>query len=133
MDDPVDDRENLLVKLTSLGVLGLGLAGLFLGFEWFWAVFAVGFAVVVPLVKLVSKSLGVGDAERDHRPNRTARDRTAGTESKRDALDELRSRYARGDLSDAEFERKVETLLETETPESARKHVERETETETDR
>lgn len=36
------------------------------------------------------------------------------------ALATLRERYARGELDEAEFERKVEALLETESPESAR-------------
>ena len=52
-------------------------------------------------------------------------DRTSDPESKQDALDTLRTRYARGELTEAEFERKVEALLETETPESARKRAER--------
>lgn len=138
--DPLDDEENALVKLTSLVVLGLGLTSLFLGFEWFWLVFVVGFAVVVPIVKVVTDEL-LGDsptagtaAERDRQTSgadrRTAdrerwTDPDGGPESARDALDTLRERYARGDLSEAEFERKVENLLGTETPESARRHVER--------
>lgn len=136
MSDPLDDdSENALVKLTSLVVLGLGLTGLFLGYDWFWMVFVVGFAAVVPIVKVVTRALGIGEAtpdrehKSDHRPQtQTAdqsRNRTADTESKQDALDTLRSRYARGDLTEAEFEQKVELLLETETPESARKHVEK--------
>lgn len=39
------------------------------------------------------------------------------------ALHQLRERYAAGALSDAEFEHKLERLLETETRESAREHV----------
>jgi hypothetical protein len=140
MDDPLDDdSENLLVKLTSLVVLGVGLTTLFLGFEWFWVVFAVGFAVVVPMVKVLTKALGIdgGAYNSEHKTESRPQDhtaqqnstadqfgtRTSDTESKQDALDTLRNRYARGDLTEAEFERKVETLLETETPESARKRV----------
>lgn len=47
----------------------------------------------------------------------------AASESEAGALHELRGRYARGELSEEQFERKVETLLETETPEDARKRV----------
>ena len=144
MDDPIDgDSENPLVKLTSLVVLGVGLAGLFLGYDWFWVVFVVGFAAVVPIVKLVTQTFEIGETsgererQRDHRPqSRTADHSRTGTtdrsrngmaddESKQDALDTLRNRYARGDLTEAEFERKLEALLETETPESARNRVER--------
>jgi len=138
MSDPGDyndDEENPIVKLTSLVVLGVGLSALFLGYEWFWVVFAVGFAAVVPIVKVLAETLGVGGASERKREesgpsdwNRTpdrSENRTSDPESTQDALDTLRNRYARGDLTEAEFERKVETLLETETPESARKRAER--------
>lgn len=113
--------ENVLVKLTSLLVLGAGLLAMFLDVENFWLVFVLGFAVVLPAVKVVTDELGLGP---DSEPQPES-----GTDStsKQDALDTLRERYARGDLTEAEFERKVESLLETESPESARKHVERAT------
>lgn len=44
-------------------------------------------------------------------------------ESAPDPLDELRGRYARSELSDEEFERRVETLLETETRANAEDYV----------
>jgi len=138
MSDPGDyndDEENPIVKLTSLVVLGVGLSALFLGYEWFWVVFVVGFAAVVPIAKVLTEALGVGAPERkresaprphdrDRTPDR-AENRTNEPESTQDALDTLRTRYARGELTEAEFERKVEALLETETPESARKRAER--------
>jgi len=45
-----------------------------------------------------------------------------------DALATLRERYAQGDLTDAEFERQVERLLETEDSATARQEVDRERE-----
>lgn len=73
---------------------------------------------------------------RTPRPTRTPetgeRETRDAPESKQNALDTLRDRYARGDLSDEEGERKVERLLETETPESAREHVSRQAERERD-
>lgn len=44
-------------------------------------------------------------------------------ESAPDPLDELRGRYARGELSEEEFERRVEALLETETRSDAGDYV----------
>jgi len=38
----------------------------------------------------------------------------SSTESEQDPLDVLRDRYARGELSDEEFERKTERLMDTE-------------------
>lgn len=40
-----------------------------------------------------------------------------------DPLDELRGRYARGELNDEEFEHRVETLLETETRSDADDYI----------
>jgi hypothetical protein len=44
---------------------------------------------------------------------------------RRETLDRLRERYAEGELDEATFERKLEALLGTETPEAARRHVAR--------
>ncbi|WP_132057678.1 SHOCT domain-containing protein [Halorussus amylolyticus] len=134
MDDshathPTDEGDDHPVtEVVSLVVLGLGLLGLFAGFEWFWMVFVIGFAVLVPIVEIL-----YGDDESDDETHDettvsgvdTPNDRTESRHprSKQDALDTLRDRYARGDLSDEAFERKLERLLETETPESAREHV----------
>jgi hypothetical protein len=60
------------------------------------------------------------------RPRRTARaDDEPAPGEVRDALDRLRERYAAGDLDDATFERKLETLLAPEAPEDARRHATR--------
>lgn len=128
MSDVLDDPdENALVKLTALLVLGVGLTSLFLGYSWFWMVFAVGFAVLVPVVKVVTSELNIGAP--DESPARSSREQsldqlgTDTAESKQDALDTLRTRYATGELSEAEFERKVERLLETETVAQARENI----------
>lgn len=123
MDDSLDD-ENALVSLTVFVVLGVGLTALFLGYEWFWMAFVLGFGVLLPMVKVLADRFGDDGVpgERHHRTESRSADEP---ESKQDPLDTLRDRYARGDLTEAEFEREVEALLETETPESARDHVER--------
>jgi hypothetical protein len=103
-------------EIASLLVLGTGLTTLFLGVDWFWVVFAVGFAVFVPIVSLLADDddvLEETDAMLDGlgpSPNPSPAD--TGAE---DALTTLRARYARGELTDAQFERKLAALLETET------------------
>ncbi|WP_049895411.1 SHOCT domain-containing protein [Halopiger xanaduensis] len=47
-----------------------------------------------------------------------------------DALERLRTRYADGDLSDAEFERRLETLVETETIADVERYLAQQRETE---
>lgn len=48
----------------------------------------------------------------------------ASTDTEVDALTVLRRRYARGELDQAEFERRLDDLLETETVEQATNHRE---------
>lgn len=84
-----------VMALTFL--VGFGL--MFAGVPYFWVAFPVGFAGVLPM------SIG---AVRWYQ-QRADEEPTEGT----DPLDELRDRYARGELTEAEFERQVEDLLET--------------------
>lgn len=46
-------------------------------------------------------------------------------DDKQDALDRLRTRYAEGELTEAEFERRLETLLETETVGDVERYLEK--------
>ena len=143
-----DEEGGDAASIAALLVLGLGLASLFglIQIQPFWAVFAVGFAVVVPLVAILEARL------RDRNRNRSGREpdgAPAESDARRSdaprtddesvdaALDRLRDRYARGDLSDEQFESKLEALLDTDTPEAARERLdrrrrEREVETETE-
>ncbi|MFC4543921.1 SHOCT domain-containing protein [Halosolutus amylolyticus] len=86
-----------------------------------------GLAVIVAIVAFVFGGdvlrelvSGVTDDEFEADPEDPAadRDRTA------DALERLRTRYADGELSDDEFERKLETLLSTETLADVERHLE---------
>lgn len=111
--------------VVSILTLGAGLLALFLGFEWFWMVFVLGWVVLTPLAAMLADD----DADEwDEFAKEAAADvisddasDTAG--SKQDALETLRDRYARGELSEVEFERKLERLLSTETLEDARRVV----------
>ncbi|KAB1198915.1 SHOCT domain-containing protein [Haloferax sp. MBLA0078] len=97
------------MALTFL--VGFGL--LALGYWWFWIVFPIGFAGVLPaaigLVRLYESRRSADDGE--------TQSETAG------ALETLRQRYASGELTEEEFEEKVERLLETETITDARNTV----------
>ncbi|WP_311170492.1 SHOCT domain-containing protein [Halobellus ordinarius] len=127
------DSDDRVVAATALVVLGAGLGSLFgvplLAAVDFWLIFVIGYAVVVPLVSLFR-----GRRSRDGRVERPGRDsETEGQhaaegsagEDVDSALSRLRERYASGELSEEQFERKLEALLETETPEDARERIER--------
>ena len=100
--------------LAVLSVLTFGLTAFFavvgLGFL-VPTTFVLGFFIVVPLVALLGDSLPIVE-------NETEGVRVEESDDLGDApIDELRARYARGELTDAEFERRLERLLETENAE----------------
>lgn len=111
--------EKLEESIATL-TLGVGLLALFYGVENWWLVFVVGWLVLTPLADIfldgdtADPTPGVDGEPTDQHEAET----DAG-----DALDTLRDRYARGELTEAEFERKVERLLETETVADARERV----------
>jgi uncharacterized membrane protein len=107
-----DDAAGVVVLL----VLGAGFLALFAGFDWFWMVWVVGFAVLLPLVAIATGEAGEADEESEP---------AATGEPAADPLDRLRERYAEGELTDGEFERRLERLLETEDDGAATAYVER--------
>ena len=97
--------------LGILSVLTFGLTSFFavVGLEFLVpTTFVVGFFLVVPLVALLGDSLPIVESE-----DGGARvERSGGVGD--DPVEQLRERYARGELTEAEFERRLERLLETE-------------------
>jgi uncharacterized membrane protein len=89
--------------LVSMAVLAVGLGGLALGIGWAWVAFPVGYGGVLPLAIGWAKSR----ARSESADGRSQHDRD-------DPLATLRERYARGEIDDVEFERRVERLVETE-------------------
>ncbi|MGB9954634.1 MULTISPECIES: SHOCT domain-containing protein [unclassified Haloarcula] len=97
-------------ELASLGVTGFWLVALFTGQEWWLAALLVGYVVVVPLTELLYGE--PDEAEEDIEGADSAPSSDASDES---PLERLRRRYAEGELTDEQFERKLGRLLETET------------------
>ncbi|WP_440770228.1 SHOCT domain-containing protein [Natronorubrum sp. DTA28] len=145
-DDPATRFRENATEITAMIVTGLWLAAMFTGQSWWLAVLLVGYIVVVPLVALLygdesdretwwdelwgddawddwwgtSEDEASSDESTaaDAKPNRA--ESTPG-----DALETLRERYAAGDLTDDQFEQKLDRLLETETLEDVQERVER--------
>jgi uncharacterized membrane protein len=119
-------RENL-TGIVSVLVTGIWLAALFLDQSWWLPFMLFGYIVLVPVTALL-----FGDeedrAEWWDDASEASADHTEDADED-DALAELRNRYARGELTDEQFERKLERLLETETLEDVendRREIERE-------
>jgi uncharacterized membrane protein len=108
-------------------VTGVWLAALFLGFDWWLAFMLFGYVVLVPITAILfgdeedvtewwdGEADVVGDGE---------------TDEEEDPLEELRARYARGELTDEQFERKLDRLLDVETLEDLEDERRRERERE---
>ncbi|MFC6835268.1 SHOCT domain-containing protein [Halomarina ordinaria] len=134
-------RENATGVATTL-VTGLWLAGLFTGQEWWLAALIVGYVVVIPIVAMLFGDEedraewwdeedtdwwgGVGDwfgtgrgDERTDEDHVDASTRDASVPDDETPLETLRRRYAAGELTDAQFERKLDRLLSTDTLENA--------------
>jgi len=115
---PREDEETPLEQIVAGGVMALifvvGFGLLFAGVPYFWVAFPVGFAGVLPM------ALGLVKLDQSRQDG----DDTPGSETE-DALETLRQRYARGELTDDEFERRVERLLETESVTDAQQYTDR--------
>jgi hypothetical protein len=114
-------------SLVAAAVFGLGLVAMALDVPEFWVVWVVGFAVLLPAVRWVRVRRTGAPPHEDDGWTREPYARNSGEADSDvdEALATLRERYARGELSEATFEAKLEALLETETPEDARERVTR--------
>ncbi|WP_135828043.1 SHOCT domain-containing protein [Halorussus halobius] len=102
-----DDLVGALTAVVAVATLPVGtLALLFASVEVAIVVFVVGWFLLTPLVPIVGEELlpALGGSS----------DGGDSSAEPADPLAELRSRYARAEIGDAEFERQVEKLLATE-------------------
>ena len=117
--------------IAATTVTGTWLAALLLEFDWWLGFMLFGYIVIVPVVSMLfDEEDGESDYE-EYDPDplwgehgETA-ERDEATDDTTDALERLRTRYANGDLTDEQFERKLDRLLETETPEDAAEWAQR--------
>ena len=113
-------------------VLGAGITAAFFDLGFAGLIFALGFAVLLPLSDILSKRLDADEAsDADDETDRETD--PAGASDDVDelaALETLRERYARGEIDEMEYERRLEDLLATESAGEAREYVERQRGTE---
>ncbi|WP_115864943.1 SHOCT domain-containing protein [Halorussus litoreus] len=139
-------RENA-IQIVSTFVTGTWILALIAGFDWWIWFMLFGYMVLIPTVSTLfgddeeweeenwdaDEDWQADEGWRGH-PGAWWGDANSGDETEetpdakpttdnRDALETLRTRYARGELTDEQFERKVERLLETETLEDVEDHA----------
>jgi uncharacterized membrane protein len=102
----------LVTVLTLLAAFG----ALALGVEGWWIFFVIGFAGLLPLAVGLTKL---------YESRRASASDATPADADEEALAALRRRYAAGEIDEAEFERRVERLLETESVADAREYVDR--------
>lgn len=121
-------------EATATTVTGIWMLGLFTGQSWWLPALLVGYLVVVPLVALLygdeaDREEWVEEMwhwdEEDDEYGTTDRHAEDSSPSSDEALQSLRDRYARGELTDEQFERKLDRLLATETIEDLEDRRER--------
>ena len=99
-----------MLAIFVLLTLGAGFVAMVAGMSYFWLIWVFGFAVILPIAGILfSEDDADSELVEDER----------GADLSTDPLTSLRDQYARGDLTDEEFERKLDRLLETESPENA--------------
>ena len=99
---------NAVAGVVTLVTLAVAFGLLAVGWPYFWIAFPIGFGGVLPAAVGLAKWY-VADEALDDSPQ----------DEREDALTALRERYANGEIDEAEFERRVERLLETESVERA--------------
>jgi len=131
-ETPLDRARNNITGIVSLLVTGLWMAALFTGVENWWIVLIIGYAVVLPLAGILAGEDQDSDAragewtgQREKTEQTQSGSDSSGSASSETPLESLRRRYAEGELTDEQFERKLDRLLETETLEDVEEYRER--------
>ena len=120
-----DKKPKRYTEIASIVVTTVWLAAMFSGQSWWLVALLGGYVGVVPLVAILT-----GEDEDEEEDEEGAledlvseEERREMSRPKRDALEVLRERYSYGELTEEQFERKVEVLLDTETLEDAEEWV----------
>jgi len=125
-DSPIERARRNVTGIVSILVTGFWMGAMFTGQEWWLAALLVGYIVVVPLTAML-----FGDEDDwEEWVDEDEFDMPESEDSPEEAdaetpLEALRRRYANGELTDEQFERKLDRLLETETLEDVAEYRER--------
>jgi hypothetical protein len=123
---------SLAVGAVSVVTMAVAFGLLAAGVDFFWVAFPVGFGGGVPFVVAAARwydaqsDRGRDFAERAGRREPTTASSDGSTTDDRtheDRLEALRNSYARGEIDEAEFEARLEDLLEAEAADDSREQT----------
>jgi uncharacterized membrane protein len=109
-DSEARDKWDLAENLAAIGVTGLWMGALFLGVDAWWVIMLVGYIVVVGGIDEVGDYM----ADREQSSESAAGVGIDDEGEDEDPLERLKRRYVDGEISEAEYERRLDTLLETD-------------------
>jgi len=120
-----DDLLETLPAVIAVATLGIGATTAILGLGQVTAiVFVVGWLFLTPLSAILGETAAVQNLVGSATGERANHSSTTQSTDDEAALEALKRRYARGELDDAEFERRTAMLLENESIEDVRSRVE---------
>lgn len=117
---------NNAAGIASTVVTGVWLAALVLDFDWWLGALLFGYIVVIPVVSMLfgdEEESGIEESGDDSWTYETEKEEAKEADEET-PLETLRQRYAAGELSEEQFEHKLEQLLETETIEDVEERAE---------
>ncbi|UIP00430.1 SHOCT domain-containing protein [Halobaculum sp. CBA1158] len=138
-DSPAERLRENATGIASTVVTGVWLAAWAMGWNWWLPALLFGYVVVVPVVAMLfgdeedveewwDDETWESESADDSTDESTAAEDADGDADRGgdDALATLRDRYARGELTDDQFERKLDRLLESESLEDVEDRARRE-------
>ncbi|WP_323676442.1 SHOCT domain-containing protein [Halorubellus sp. PRR65] len=117
-----ESLREVIVAIIPILTFGLGVSSAVFGYGDLTApIFAVGWFLLTPLVAVLSDTRIVRRLFGDLPENQDA-----SVDDDEAALEELKARYARGEIDEVEFERRTALLLENESIDDVRDRVDNE-------
>lgn len=103
-----------VATVVSLLTILTGTILLALNFNFFWLAYPIGFGGILPFAIMVSKNYDT-----------QVRENKSETSEEETALEELKKKFVNDEISEEEFENRVENLVQTQDVQTSKEYIER--------